>query len=616
MKRQGYQSTRLSQSAALVGCALLIACVAFLLFPRVFALHVQRSQDDGAATLRIVSEALDQSLARFSPLPSLIASDPSVIALLRDNAPSGVVPFMNEKLRNLQNTLGTAEIYIIDTDGLTIAASNYREPTSFVGRNFAFRPYFDDALAGQTAMFHALGVTTFERGFYFAAPVLDGIEVIGVLTVKVQVNAIEATWAEAPFEIIVADPLGIAFLSSQPDYRMRALTPLAAPNLREIAQTRQFPLQAVTPIPFSADVLGEGAVQVTLGDGTDALAFLSQSQSLNLPGWHAIVLSPLEPVRAQTIQTIVLLCLAIAVVALSALIVIQRRLRALEERRAEQTQRDTLEALVRDRTAALGAANQSLEREIEERRTTEDILRRTQKDLIQAGKLAALGQMSAALSHEINQPLAAVKSYADNAAAYLQRGRLEEVGTNVARISDMTDRVAAISKHLRNFARQPGETLSAVPVADVIEDAIAVIEPRARQARATIHFAPADRQLAVMAGRLRLQQVLVNILSNAIDAAEGAMKRDVLVSIEEHDETVALNIRDYGAGLDTAQMEQVFDAFYTTKPPGAGLGLGLSISYNIIEDFGGKLSAVNHPDGGAQFTITLNRATLAAMIAE
>ncbi|MDX8349413.1 ATP-binding protein [Cognatiyoonia sp. IB215446] len=604
------------QGTALLGFALVIACVAFVLFPRVFAFHVQRSQDDGAATLRLVSEAMDQSVARFSPLPSLIASDPSVIALLEENAPSGVVPFMNEKLRNLQSQLGTDEIYIMDADGLTIAASNYREPTSFVGRNFVFRPYFEDAMSGQVAMFHALGITTRERGFYFAAPVLDGIEILGVLVVKVQVNAIEATWADAPFEIIVADPLGVAFLSSRPAYKMRALAPLSGPLLQEIARTQQFPVEAVTPIPFSADVLGEGAVQVTLGDDQDALEFLSQSQPLNLPGWHAIVLSPLEPVRAQTVQTIVLLCLAIAVVALSALILIQRRLRANERRRAEQTQRDTLEALVRDRTAALGAANQSLEREIEERRTTEDILRRTQKDLVQAGKLAALGQMSAALSHEINQPLAAVKSYADNAAAYLQRGRLEEVGTNVARISDMTDRVASISKHLRNFARQPGETLSAVPVLDVIEDAIAVIEPRARQAGATIRFDPPDRQLAVMAGRLRLQQVVVNIVSNAIDATEEAARRDVIVTVEEGSTHVALNIRDHGTGLDTANMEQVFDAFYTTKPPGAGLGLGLSISYNIVEDFGGKLSAVNHPDGGALFTITLNRAEMVAMIAE
>ncbi|MEO0918856.1 MAG: ATP-binding protein, partial [Pseudomonadota bacterium] len=184
------------------------------------------------------------------------------------------------------------------------------------------------------------------------------------------------------------------------------------------------------------------------------------------------------------------------------------------------------------------------------------------------------------------------------------------------RISDMTDRVAAISKHLRNFARQPGETLSAVPIADVIDDAIAVIEPRARQAGATIRFEPPERSLAVMAGRLRLQQVVVNILSNAIDAAEGATKREVIVTVEEHATTVALHVRDYGAGLDTTQMEQVFDAFYTTKPPGAGLGLGLSISYNIVEDFGGKLSAANHSDGGAQFTITLNRAERTAMIAE
>ncbi|MEM6943582.1 MAG: ATP-binding protein, partial [Pseudomonadota bacterium] len=262
---------------------------------------------------------------------------------------------------------------------------------------------------------------------------------------------------------------------------------------------------------------------------------------------------------------------------------------------------------VQSRTAELRTTNASLSAEVAERRLAEERLRQTQKELVQAGKLAALGQMSAALSHEINQPLAAVKSYSDNAVAYLDRSRVAEARANLSHISKMADRMAKISSHLRNFARRPGDALRAIPVGQVIEEAVSLIEPLARKRGATLQYRPPEEPVWAVGGRLRLQQVVVNLLSNALDAM--ADKAEVLIEIdvETTDDTVEITVRDHGPGLRPGDEDQMFEPFFTTKPVGKGMGLGLSISFNIVEDFGGKLTAANHREGGAVLRVRLRR---------
>lgn len=579
-----------------------------MIFPRVQAAYFLRAQDDSSTTLRLVSGAIDQAIGRYDPIPELIAGDPKLSELLREANNEGLVPFVNEKLRHMAISVSASEIYVMDATGRTIASSNYREEASFVGKNFAFRPYFQRSIAGKASQFHALGTTTGERGFFFAAPILDGISVTGVLVVKVKAATLETAWAGSLREIIVADPNGIAFLSSRADYRMRTLTPLTDTVRAQIEQTRQFPLDAVTPIPFSANIASPGAVEVQLGETESAVRYLSSSQPLSLAGWHAIVLTPLEPVRQEAVYALVVWNLAFTAVALAGLMLIQRRARILERIRINQSQRDLLERKVQERTADLDNANASLRTEVVERRNAEDRLRKTQKDLVQAGKLAALGQMSAALSHEINQPLAAVKSYADNAALYIERDRIEEAGANITRISEMADRMARISGHLRNFARQPGDSISPVPIGDILREAVALIEPQARANEVAVQLNPPAEDVWAMGGRLRLQQVLVNIMNNAIDAMEGSDPKRIDIDVVGGTDTVIIRVRDYGPGVPEEDLSQVFEAFFTTKKAGAGMGLGLSISYNIVEDFGGRLSAANHEGGGGMFEVTLRRA--------
>ncbi|MEO0761313.1 MAG: ATP-binding protein, partial [Pseudomonadota bacterium] len=557
----------------------------------------------------------------FRPLPDLIAEMPSLRRLLKDPENQGLVPFVNEKLRLTARSVGVSDIFLMDLDGRTIAASNYRKAHSFVGRIFDYRPYFQQAAAGQSAQFHALGTTSGEPGFFFAAPVLDGIEIVGVLAVKVTTEAIEAGWTGADREILVIDPNGIIFLTSRADLRFRALAPLSEAVRARIVETRQFPLEAIEPLTVSPDGQAPGIVDLRLdgaGQGANGgVRYLSDRMALDLPGWQAIVVTPISPIVARAFYVLAFWVLGVLVLSLAVTLIVQRRARVAERLRVERSQRAILEETVEARTAELRTTNAFLIAEVAERRSAEERLRRTQTELVQAGKLAALGQMSAALSHEINQPLAAVKSYSENAVTFLDRDRVAEARQNLAQISRMADRMASISGTLRNFARRPGEELSSIPVGPVVDEAVSLVEPLVRSRGASIEYTPPEAPVWARGGRLRLQQVVVNLLTNELDAMIDREEVRVRIGIEAAAQTVDITVRDHGPGLTPGDEDQVFEPFFTTKAVGKGMGLGLSISFNIVEDFGGKLTAANHPEGGALFRVRLSRAAPAGlMVAE
>lgn len=569
--------------------------------------YVGRAQAAAQSTLLLVSEAIDQAVGRFRPIPGLIAGDPALRNILQEDAQVGTSPFINEKLRQTALSVGASEIYVMDRTGLTIAASNYRDEDTFLGKNFAFRPYFSNSLAGQSAIFHALGTTSGERGFFFSAPILDGIDVIGVLAVKITVGAIERDWLGAGHEILISDNNGIVFLTSREDFKYRALAPLTDATRARISETQQYPMEQVSGLGLSANVIEPDAVIATVESETGAERFLTVSQPLDFPGWHAIVFTSMQLVQRQVFWTMALGGLALTAVALFLLVLWQRRANTLQRIRTEQEQRVLLEEKVRERTTDLNHANSTLGAEVAERRLAEERLRKSQRELVQAGKLAALGQMSAAISHEINQPLAAIKSYAVNATEYLARSRVEDAKSNIESISVMSDRMTEISSHLRNFARQPGDKLKPINVAKAIDETVGLVGPQLRAKAAAVRVVPLPEDIWALGGQLRLQQVLVNIITNALEAMSDQKAPLLEIGVTATDEQVAIKLRDHGPGIPQETMDHVFDAFYTTKDAGAGMGLGMSISQNIISDFGGALSAENHPDGGAVFTVMLQR---------
>lgn len=273
-----------------------------------------------------------------------------------------------------------------------------------------------------------------------------------------------------------------------------------------------------------------------------------------------------------------------------------------------------LERTVRERTTDLQTTNDRLERAIAEHRSTERDLRETQAELVQAAKLAALGQLAAGVGHELNQPLAAIRSYAHNGRKLIGLGRLEEADGNLGKIADLTARMANITNHLKRFARRPDARLGTVELGPVIQGALSLFGNRLREEAVGVELAlPGDPGpgpgLRVRAEEVRLEQVLVNLLSNALDAVAGAPVRRILIrAAAVEGDAVRIEVRDSGPGIEAGSIGQVFDPFFTTKPVGTGLGLGLSISYNIVRDFGGVLSVAESGPGGTAFVLTLNRA--------
>ena len=603
-RRRGRRATVL----ALVGVLSLAALASLLSFSRVHRYFLERAVDTGRATLQLVADGVDATLRKYEPLPALVAERPILLDVLRDPDNAGLLPFANEQLRQSARTLHGARIYLLDRDGRVLIASDYREPDSVVGRRFAHHADFAAAVEGRLGRFHGVGEVGGRRGFQFAAPVLDGVRVAGVLAVRVDVDELERSWRLDEREIVLLDPDGIVFLASRADWRLRSMTPLTPAVRARIEAARQYPPERLVPLEASAHPLESDSARLRFAAASDDASYLASSLPLAAPGWHAVSLTPERPIYAQSAKALALWSLVLVTGLLAALVVVQGRARARERLVWHRAQRRQLEREVRARTVDLDASNAALTLEVEERRQTETRLRRTQRELVQAGKLAALGRMSAALAHEINQPLAAVKTYARNAMTLVERERPDDVRDNLARISDMVDRIAQLSSHLRSFARRPQDSLGPIDVGAVIDDAIALMAPEAKKLGATIRHAPTDGLPHALGGRLRLQQVVVNLLSNALDAMRDRDGPVVHVRAEATEEGVDVVVRDTGPGLGDAAIEQAFEPFFTTKAPGEGLGLGLSISFNIVEDFGGRLSAANRPEGGAEFRVRLRRA--------
>ena len=569
--------------------------------------YMEEASLQASSALRLAVSALGGHLSRYEPLPALIADHDDIKALLRAPSDPALRETANTYLQQINTLLRSSDIYVMTMDGETISASNYDGPASFVGQNFSYRPYFQDAARGLQSRFYALGTTSLKRGYYFASPVSVDGAIRGVIVFKVDIDSIETSWKGGEYKIFVADPEGIIFMTGSPEWLYNGILPLDAARLARTQASRRYADAPLKELPLKRKTEDGHSLMTVTGDGA-AREYLVLSHYMPEADWTVNVLMDTASVRGQARTVVIALVLFVCLAGLAIAILLQRRARTAERLRLEERARNELEHRVAERTADLARVNEQIELEIAERRLTEQELRKTQADLIQAGKLAGLGQMSAALSHEFNQPLAAAKTYADSAALLIDRGRTEEARDNLSRISGLVDRMASISRHLRNFARKPNEKLGPIGLDAVVDDTLEIVAARLKAADATLDVDLGRHPPAVVAGPVRLQQVLVNIITNAADAVEGQRNRTIELKARRKGGRVLLTVRDHGPGVPASIAERIFDPFFTTKGVGKGLGLGLSISYNIVKDFGGSLSVTNHADGGAVFRIELDAA--------
>lgn len=603
-----------------MGLAVLLG-VSVLVHAQATRMALNETASRAGGTLQLATTALSGYLERFEHLPPLLATQQPILDLAADPDNPALVDAANLFLRDKTEDLGASDIYFMDTTGLTRAASNFDLPRSFMGGNFAFRPYFSDAVAQGAGRFYALGTTSLQRGYYFGAPVHDGERILGVVALKVDVDSVEAAWAGADYEVIVTDPEGVVFLSSNPAWRFGMTRPMTPEGQAILEATRRYADAELFSIAVANDqTTGGHQLWGLKPDGQRAeeprREYLLATSSMPEADWSLTVLQYTATARAQALTVTAGTVLALALLGMMVAVVMQRRARLrdlLVMRAAAQTQ---LEARVVKRTRELARANEALGAEVAERRQVEADLRRAQNDLVQAAKLAALGQMSAALGHEVNQPLGALRNYAENAVTLLSLDRPREAETALGRILAMADRINAIGRRLHTFGRRPGQQLDAVDVNEAIEAAQEIAGPHLRRIGVDLSVNIAPDLAKVRAGPVRLQQVLVNLLANAADAVSECNTRRVLLSARAEAEAVVLRVEDSGTGVPPEIAQRIFDPFFSTKGVGNGLGLGLSITYNIIKDFDGSITLAHSDLGGAAFEVRLMPADAQSMAAE
>lgn len=281
---------------------------------------------------------------------------------------------------------------------------------------------------------------------------------------------------------------------------------------------------------------------------------------------------------------------------------LQLRRRRARERLAAQGE---LRAAYGSLEARIAERTQELQARVDELHRTERTLRATQDELVQAGKLAVLGQMAASITHEINQPLAALRALNDNARVFLERGMQADAEGNLEAMAQLTQRIAAIVAQLKGFARRDELRVQPVPVAAAFQAAVALVSAEARRQRVTLECPPVPEGLAALGQQVRIEQVLVNLLRNGIDASAEKGGGTVTLRAEVDAEQALLRVSDNGPGLSEDVQARLFEPFFTTKRRGDGLGLGLSISASIANALGGSLQGVNRAQGGAEFTLRL-----------
>ncbi|MGH6614996.1 sensor histidine kinase [Sphingomonas sp.] len=588
--------TRFRARLILALVLLLAGIAALVLVSGRWALGEAHRTADGAAHLAASAQAglLASELQKFRLLPVVLIDYPDVVAVL-DGGDAAAQARLNGTLELLAGRTDAQAIYVIDARGRTLAASNARLPTSFVGQNYTFRPYFRDAMRTGGSELFALGTVSGRPGLYLARRVDRGGRALGTVVVKVEFDRLEQAWARAGGISFVTDAHGVILITSRADWRFRTTHRLDAATLADARRTLQF--GAKPPVAAPVTLAGSSAT-VPLGAGFANYRVATEPAALT--GAHLVRLEPLEPAlaaattRARLWGAAILLLLGLAAGFF---------IRAADTRRLQNEARAALEKEVAHRTVELRDANARLTVESHERIEADRRFRAAREELAQANRLGSLGQITAGVAHEINQPVAAIRTFAENAMRFLERGAPDTARGNLDQIVGLTARIGTITAELRSFARRRTPATGAVPTGSVIDGALLLIGERARGV-IQVDLPPALRDVAVVGDRVRLEQVLINLLQNALDAVEGRAGAGVWIRVTG-DEMIQVAVADTGGGVDPAVADALFTPFTSGKPE--GLGLGLAIARDIAREFGGDVALAPSP-AGAMFLFTVRRA--------
>ncbi|MGK5026357.1 sensor histidine kinase [Janthinobacterium sp. RB2R34] len=610
-------------AGALLASASLISLVALT-----WSTHAwvqQRQLDELHRTLdtraELYAASIGGALDKYEFLPLAVAQSEAVAQLIEQPTPDKVSE-LNAYLVDINRRAGAFAVYVLDANGTTLASSNWQDASSYVGVNYGFRPYFKNAIAGGIGRFYGIGASTFEAGYFISQPVLRDGRIIGIVAAKVNLDWIEQSWRSpgAGEQIWVKDANGVIILASTPSFKFNTLAALSAAARQDISAQRQFLQENLPILPHRVQrQFADGASVMTLehapSDQLPALPAKADYLAVNRPlgplRWQITVLAELDQVDEAARNAAIAAALGWALLMLALLYARQRRRRIADKLKAQQTLAlayEQLEIKVSQRTADLLHANGRLQAEVAERERAEQTLRYAQAELVQSGKLAAIGQMAAGVTHELNQPLAALQTFSDNARVLLARGRIDDALDNLSTISDLVKRLGYVTSQLKGFARRSDDARKPVSVRQAFAQTMLQVRTRKNSQRLTLHESWPEEEIIVLCNAIGLEQVLSNLITNAMDAVPETEAVQIWLQVRSEGALAVIHVTDNGPGIALASLDRIFDPFYTTKEH--GLGLGLSISAGIVRAAGGALAVRNRSraeGGGAQFTITLTR---------
>ena len=530
--------------------------------------YIKATRNAAEVRLALHTGNLLAELRKAQIVPLLLSRDPELIGALT----SDDYTMTSQRLISYGEEIGAGSLMLLDEDGRTVAATD----RSRLGESHRQDPYFVQALRAPGTVFTEVDQETGASSFYYARTLMSDRSTVGVIVVGVDLSQFESRWNGISDAVMVTSSEGEVLLATEPRWRGLeegdALEALSAPTAidRAIRAAADF-----VSLPVDAYLSGDGVIR--------------SEARVPFQGWRMTVFTRYSSVRERVNAV-----LALEITGFAVLLALTFY---LSSRKASTRVR-----LFQRESAELRRLNERLSREVAERERAQADLSAAEATLQQSSKLAALGEMSAAVSHELNQPLAAMKTYLAGARLLLQRRRADEALSSFQRIDDLIERMGAITRQLKSYARKGGEAFEPVDLRAAVSSALSMMEPQLRARSVTITRNTPREPVMVRADRLRLEQVIINLLRNALDATKGVPEPqvDILMAAGRN---ASLSVRDNGHGIE--DLNSLFEPFYTTKAPGDGVGLGLAISSGIVSDLGGRLTARNALSGGAVFEVQL-----------
>lgn len=521
----------------------------------------QATRNRAEVRLALYTGNVMAELQRASVVPLLLSRDPTLIGALN----SGDFSQSSQRLISYLEEIGAASLLLLDSDGRVVAATDRQR----LGEHLRQAKFFVDAQRSSDTVFIAAENDQGAHEFTYSRKMISDREMIGVIVVEVDLGKLEGSWAGISDAVVVTNSEGKIILSTEPRWQGlsvdEALKARSAPSAIERALRATADWAALPPDAF---LMGN--------------AVMRNEARIPFQGWRITSFTTYSSIRERVNAVLALEIMGFAILLALGFYLTSRRARA----RSVFFQRESAE---------LRKLNERLQREVAEREKVEKNLEVAEQSLAQSSKLAALGEMSAAISHELNQPLAAMKTYLAGARLLLRRQRPDEAAAAFLRIDDLIERMGAITRQLKSFARKSGDGFEPVDLKESLLAALAIMEPQLKHRHVTITRTLPQGPVMVMGDRIRLEQVMINLLRNALDATKEVAEAQIDLILTAG-ESALITVRDNGHGI--GDLDALFEPFYTTKAPGDGVGLGLAISSGIMSDHGGRLTARNgHPDG-------------------